>query len=395
MRKIVFVLIGCSLICIGAYRWGDTKWENAKVTAIEYMYSEVSKTMMPYLHTYGKDGSALLYEDMERFFVPLVSEFRATKYEAVVKEEENMGQDERDEQQTSETETSIGSVDTAGNSESSASEPEDVQTVAGVATPITSATEKKVEINRTKLQEFDYLRQNFYQVDNTTTVGSDLLDVNKLLGKDMTIASDVEGPQILIYHTHSQEGYADSVPGDASTTVVALGDYLETLLEQNYGIEVLHHKGQYDVEKRTGAYSKARPDIEQILKENPTIEVVIDLHRDGVPETLHLVTEINGKPTAQIMFFNGMCRTRTNGDLSGMQNPYLQDNLAFSLQMKIAAEETYPGFARRNYLKGYRYNMDLMPKMLLVEAGAQTNTVEEVMNAMEPLAELLNEVLSY
>ena len=105
------------------------------------------------------------------------------------------------------------------------------------------------------------------------------------------------------------------------------------------------------------------------------------------------VTE-NGKPTAQIMFFNGLSRTRVNGDLAGMANPYLQDNLAFSLQMKIAAETKYPGFARRNYLRGYKYNMDLMPRMLLIEAGAQTNTVEEMRNAMEVLADLLNSVLT-
>ena len=121
---------------------------------------------------------------------------------------------------------------------------------------------------------------------------------------------------------------------------------------------------------------------------------MIDLHRDGVADTTHLVTEVNGKPTAQIMFFNGLSRTRANGDLVGMENPYLQDNLAFSLQMKIAAETKYPGFARRNYLRGYKYNMDLMPRMLLIEAGAQTNTVEEMQNAMEVLADLLNDVLT-
>ena len=88
-----------------------------------------------------------------------------------------------------------------------------------------------------------------------------------------------------------------------------------------------------------------------------------------------------------------MSRTRANGDLSGMPNPYIQDNLAFSLQMKLKAEELYPGFTRRIYLKGYRYNMNLMPKTLLVEAGAQTNTVEEMKNAMEPLAEILSQVL--
>ena len=169
-------------------------------------------------------------------------------------------------------------------------------------------------------------------------------------------------------------------------------------MTDKYHIPTLHHKGVYDLIDgkldRSEAYELARPEITQILKENPSIEVVIDLHRDGVGESTHLVTDVNGKETAQIMFFNGMSRTRANGNLTGMENPYIQDNLAFSMQMKVAAEEKYPGFTRRIYLKGYKYNMDLAPKMLLIEAGAQTNTVQEMKNAMEPLAELLDEVLS-
>ena len=54
----------------------------------------------------------------------------------------------------------------------------------------------------------------------------------------------------------------------------------------------------------------------------------------------------------------------------------------------------YPGLARRIYLKGYRYNMHFRPKSILVEVGAQTNTYEEAENAMKPLAEILNKVLS-
>ena len=137
----------------------------------------------------------------------------------------------------------------------------------------------------------------------------------------------------------------------------------------------------------------AKPDIQRILEENPSIEVVIDLHRDGVGETTHLVTEVNGKQTAQIMFFNGLSKTRANGEIDYLANTYIQEILAFSLQMQVASYEKYPGFARRIYLRGYRYNMHFMPKSLLVEAGAQTNTVEEMKNAMEILAELLNGVL--
>ena len=148
------------------------------------------------------------------------------------------------------------------------------------------------------------------------------------------------------------------------------------------------------MESRDGAYSKAGPVVEQILKENPGIEVVIDLHRDGVAEGTHLVTDIQGKQTASIMFFNGLSRTTSNGDIAYLPNPYIQDNLAFSLQMQLAANEYYPGFSRRIYLKGYRYNMHYCPKTLLVEAGAQTNTVQEMMNAMEPLADIIAKVIS-
>ena len=385
MRRKAFLLIICSLICIGAYRWGDTKWENAKVSAMEYMYMEIAKTMAPYRNMYEKEVAELMKKDLERFFVPVMGIFRATRYEKVVevvkKEETN---EEKLPEKQPESQGMSGDQMVAGNR---------LPQVNVSDIPSSQMFEKKVVINRAKLLEFDYLRQNFYQVDNTTTVDHNLLDVNKLLGKDMTIKKDVKGPQILIYHTHSQEAYKDSKPGDASMSIVAVGDYLEKLLEEKYGIEVLHHKGQYDVDSRDGAYSKSRPDLEKILKENPSIEVVIDLHRDGVPEKLHLVTEIDGKPTAQLMFFNGLSYTTSRGKLDHLANPYIEDNLALSFQMQLAAAEYYPGLTRKIYLKGYRYNLHLKPKSMLVEVGAQTNTFQEALNAMEPLSNLLGLIL--
>ena len=254
-----------------------------------------------------------------------------------------------------------------------------------------------MDLSMERLNDFEYLVSNFYTVDSVTYINPSELNASELLGKDLRIDLSTGGSKILIYHTHSQETFADS-DNDPSTSIVGIGRYLTEILNNKYKISTMHHEGVYDLINgkldRSEAYEFAKPEVEQILAENPSIEVVIDLHRDGVADTTHLVTEINGKPTAQIMFFNGLSRTRVNGDLAGMANPYLQDNLAFSLQMKIAAETKYPGFARRNYLRGYKYNMDLMPRMLLIEAGAQTNTVEEMRNAMEVLADLLNSVLT-
>lgn len=254
-----------------------------------------------------------------------------------------------------------------------------------------------MDLSMERLNDFEYLVSNFYTVDSVTYINPSELNASELLGKDLRIDLSTGGSKILIYHTHSQETFADS-DNDPSTSIVGIGRYLTEILNNKYKIPTMHHEGVYDLINgkldRSEAYEFAKPEVEQILAENPSIEVVIDLHRDGVADTTHLVTEINGKPTAQIMFFNGLSRTRVNGDLAGRANPYLQDNLAFSLQMKIAAETKYPGFARRNYLRGYKYNMDLMPRMLLIEAGAQTNTVEEMRNAMEVLADLLNSVLT-
>lgn len=260
--------------------------------------------------------------------------------------------------------------------------------------PETGATTKAVEIPREKLYDFDYLIHSFYQVDRTTTIDGTQLNPDLLLGKSMKLQGGNEAPQILIYHTHSQETYTDSTPGDSSTTVVGVGEYLASLLRNKYGFNVIHHTGEYDVEDRDNAYSYAGPAVKQILAENPSVEVVIDLHRDGVAETTHLVSEVNGKQMAQVMFFNGLSRTTKNGDLANLPNPYIADNLAFSFQMKLAAEEYYPGFTRSIYLKGYRYNMHYCSKSLLVEVGAQTNSVQEAMNAMEPLADLLHKVLT-
>ena len=377
----MFILILCSFICLGTYRWGNAKWEEAKVTAMEYMYREVTQMFLPSVYLHGKDGESLVYGDIKKLFMPIAAEFH--QKEESGNQVDDIGQDEVGEHYVPEN-----------NSASEEGEEREESVPTNSSSSVFVPTEQKqVEINRTKLQDFDYLRQNFYQVDNTTTIGSDQLEVSLLLGKDMTIKKEANGPQILIYHTHSQESYKDSVPGDASMTIVGVGDYLEQLLEEKYGIEVMHHKGQYDVEDRDSAYSNALPDLEKILKDNPTIEVVIDLHRDGVPASSHFVTEINGKPTAQIMFFNGLSRTTSQGDLTYLANNYLADNLALSFQMQLTAAEYYPGFTRKIYLKGYRYNMHLCPKSMLVEVGAQTNTFEEARNAMEPLADILARVL--
>lgn len=246
-----------------------------------------------------------------------------------------------------------------------------------------------------RLQDYDYLMKNFYSVHASTTAPRDLMRADELLGMDMRVEKDPSVPQILIYHTHSQETYADYGAGHPESSVVGAGDYLTQLLQAK-GWNVIHDTSRYDLKggklDRSKAYNYALEGIGRILEENPSIQVVLDLHRDGVKETLHLMSEVGGKPTANIMFFQGMSRT-PEGEITYLPNPYIKENLAFSLQMQLDAAKNFPGYTRKIYMKGLRYNLHLRPRSALIEVGAQTNTGEEAMNAMEPLAELLDRVL--
>lgn len=251
--------------------------------------------------------------------------------------------------------------------------------------------------NMEELSDFDFLLSHFYTIETNTTITAGELNAETLLSKDMHIDKDVDGPQILIYHTHSQEGFVDSVPGDNSTTIVGVGEYLAQLLREK-GYDVMHVTSVYDLVDgkldRNEAYSKAYDEISGILEEYPSIQSVIDLHRDGVKEGTRLVTEMNGKTMAKYMFFNGLSRTKKNGSIDYLYNPYIQDNLALTLQLKLVSEQYYPGLARNIYLKSLRYNLHLSDKALLIEAGAQTNTLQEMLNTMEPLSDVLDKVFS-
>ena len=268
---------------------------------------------------------------------------------------------------------------------------------SGEAERASAPVEPQIDITREQLENYDYLLGNFFIVDSTTAVDASRINASGLLDVDMSIEKNQEVPQILIYHTHSQEGFADSREGNPQDTVAGVGDYLTELLTEQYGYQVIHNTDTFDVVNgqidRNSAYDYSLAVVEQILQENPSIEVVIDLHRDGVAEDRRLVTEVNGKPTANFMFFNGLSYSALNGEVTYLPNPYVQENLAFSFQLNLEAARYYPGLSRNIYLSSLRYNLHVRPRAILLEAGAQTNTVQEVKNAMDPFAQILDQVL--
>ena len=240
--------------------------------------------------------------------------------------------------------------------------------------------------------EFETLLNRYFSMDAATTIDSSRLN-NSLLDLDLTLDTEKEGPQILIYHSHSQEGFVDTVEGDDTTTIVGVGDYLAKLLTETYGYQVIHDRGVYDlvdgVLDRNVAYDYSGAAVEQWISQYPQIQVIIDLHRDGVDGKKFVVQE-NGRPTANLMFILGMSRTADQQDIPYLPNPYIKENMAFALQIQERAEIAAPGLMRNIYLMAYRFNLHYRPRSMLLEAGTQLNTLEEEKNAMEVFAGILD-----
>lgn len=151
----------------------------------------------------------------------------------------------------------------------------------------------QIDLSQAKLADFDYVMNHFFILDSNTETNAGQISGTRFLEEDMSIKQDSSVPQILIYHTHSQETFSDSREGEAEDTIVGVGNYLTDILEKNYGYKVIHVTDAFDIMggelDRSKAYDYARSSIEKVLEENPTVEVVIDLHRDGVPDDRHQI----------------------------------------------------------------------------------------------------------
>lgn len=261
----------------------------------------------------------------------------------------------------------------------------------------------KLALNLSTIQKLtqsysrSYLLRKFYITDSSTSIDNQIFQVKKLVEMDLTIKKESK-PQILIFHTHgASEAFIDSKEGKKEDSIIGVGNVLAEILSEQYGYQVLHDKTEYDRINgsidRNKAYNNAYNGLQKTLNKYPSIQIIIDLHRDGVGNAVKRTTRIAGKRTAQVMFFNGLSRN-ASGDIAYLHNDNLQGNLAFSLQLKMECMKRFENFAKPVYLKGYRYNMHLRKRFTLIELGNENNTVQEAKNAMPPLAMALDAVLT-
>lgn len=182
---------------------------------------------------------------------------------------------------------------------------------------------------------------------------------------------------ILLFHTHASEAFTagSGESTAAGRTVVTAGVELARLLEENYGLQVLHHCGIYD-QPRNYSYSKIRPVIEGIVADNCGIKMIIDLHRDGVARA-KTTARLEGEDYAAILL------------VVGSHNPAYQENLRLALALDKELEAVLPGLSRGLYERDFTYNQDLHPCALLIEVGGHENSIDEALRCLPYLAEAL------
>jgi stage II sporulation protein P len=218
--------------------------------------------------------------------------------------------------------------------------------------------------------------------------GTDLaIDAAALTNEGLSLTLPVDGPQILIVHTHASEAYTPDgqdkyTPSDPNRTedtrynVVRVGDEIAAALE-SYGLSVLHDREIYDYPSYTGCYSRSGAAVEEYLKEYPGIAVVIDVHRDALGDgdvVYKTKAAVAGECSAQVMLLAG------TGE-SGLPHPNWKENLKLALYLQQAMNAKYPTLARPVDVVPERYNQQLSTGSLLLEVGSSGNTLQEALCA--------------
>ncbi|HIZ55659.1 MAG TPA: stage II sporulation protein P [Firmicutes bacterium] len=237
-------------------------------------------------------------------------------------------------------------------------------------------------------------------IQNTTSVSSAAILSEIQKPPAFTIESGTE-PQVLIMHTHTTESYEDasrdfydesynSRTTDNTKNMVRVGDEIEMQLKMA-GIGVIHDKTLHDYPSYNGSYDRSRVTVEKILEEYPSIQVVLDIHRDAIQrengERVAPVVEVNGKNAAQMMIIS--CCDDGSGEI-----PNYMENLRFACALQRQMEGDYPGLTRPILFSCRHYNQDLTSGSILVEVGAHGNSLDEAVYAGELLGKSLVKLLN-
>lgn len=225
------------------------------------------------------------------------------------------------------------------------------------------------------------------------------IDVEEIMKEPLKLNFSKKDPEILIYHTHTTESYLKDISklnkegvqtrsSDNRLNVVRVGEELAQLFRKEYGVEVIHNAAVHDYPGTSGAYGRSLNTASNILKSYPSIKMVIDVHRDALKDNqLRVVTDINGKKAAKIMFVVGT-------DATGLTHPNWKENLKLAITLQKKLDNKYPGLTRPILISYNRYNQHLTNGAMLVEVGGDGNLMSECLESSKYLAEVIGEVIN-
>ncbi|HEY8415388.1 MAG TPA: stage II sporulation protein P, partial [Thermaerobacter sp.] len=221
-------------------------------------------------------------------------------------------------------------------------------------------------------------------------------------GGEVAVTGD--RPRVLIYHTHTSEAYVGAVPvsadfdpavqaftGDPGSSVVGAGTVVQEVLEQQ-GIGTVHLKQVFDRDgervTRIGNYQRSLAALtgrgKGVLDRYPSVDVVLDIHRDGVGRDRTVAT-VKGQRVATLLFVVGTGRR--------LAHPEWQKNYCFVQWIVRELNQRHPGLVRGVLLSDNRYNQHVRPGAVLVEIGGYGNTPEEAERSAQMLGEGLAAVI--
>lgn len=196
-------------------------------------------------------------------------------------------------------------------------------------------------------------------------------------------------PTVLILHSHTCESYENTEGYTASDSyrtqdsrynMVSVGKHLAACLEEK-GISVIHDTTVHDYPSYNDAYTLSRQTVKQYLEEYPSIQLVLDIHRDAYTDSsgrqASQTVTINGQESSRLMLITG----------TGYAHPNWQENLSLAVKLQAVLEKEYPGLCRDVIMRTYYFNQDLSPGMLLVEVGTAGDDRKNALYAAELLAD--------
>ena len=229
---------------------------------------------------------------------------------------------------------------------------------------------------------------------------SHTVNLQEILSREITAAVDKNLPAVLIYHTHTCESYELLDRGfytnerstrseNSAENTVRVGEELASALREK-GYKVIHDTSVYD-EQYSGAYDRSRANVVKILKENPSIQVVLDIHRDSISlkdgSRIKPTAQVNGINSAQIKIITG-CEEGGVADF-----PNWEKNLIFAAKLQSVTADDYPELLTPLMFCSRKYNMDLIPCALQIEIGSDANTLSEAVYSARLLGNSLSKIL--